>query len=53
MPIATTEIKPDIERLLKQKQCQTSHQSLTLLKKISEKNVNLSEIVGLIWRHFY
>jgi hypothetical protein len=25
MRIATTEIKPDIERLLKQKQCQMSH----------------------------
>jgi hypothetical protein len=41
MPISARWIKPDIERLLKQKQLQASDYWRILLKKIIEQYVNL------------
>jgi hypothetical protein len=47
MRIVTTEIKPEIERLLRQKQCQISHERLLLLKNIIKQYVNPFAIVHL------
>jgi hypothetical protein len=48
--IMNIQIKPDTERLLKQKQCQIPYWRLILLKNITGKYVNLSATV--ICLHF-